>query len=61
MINIVYGNGYRTHEWVSKVEAARLLCDNTKDPISALRKRINRRTLTTALSMSTNELLVQLP
>ncbi|KKL77279.1 hypothetical protein LCGC14_2036440, partial [marine sediment metagenome] len=58
--------GYDSHDrdsgdWVSKDEAAEILCGDALDPAGALRKRISRGTLKTDKSVSTGETLVQLP
>lgn len=42
-----YVDGFESGDWVSKADAASLLCGNAKDPGGALRKRISRGTLKT--------------
>ena len=55
-----YGDGYEGGDWVSKAEAADILCGNAMDPEGALRKRIARTTVNTRTGSDGN-IEVQLP
>lgn len=56
-----YGADYKSGDWVSKGDAAYILCDAAMDPDGALRKRIGRGSLETRMNWDTNEIEVQLP
>lgn len=55
-----YGDGYEGGDWVSKEEAAGILCGTCLVPKDALRKRLSRSTLKTRLGTDGNT-EVQLP
>lgn len=56
-----YADDFYSGDWVSKDEAAVILCGDCLVPKDALRKRISRGTLKTRTEPFSGEILVQLP